>query len=685
MKHFQQTPRGLVSRTHIFVGLALLCAIGGANCAGRALASARPEPGVAVTVDDMMGVRDLYGLTISPDGKSLAVYETYLDVSDTAIEGRWLIFSTATGALRARSVSYDVVIDDVGLVNGEVPQWSADSQTLAFRVGSAAGPTLMTLSVDGISNVVRVGAGEAVGRFTFAHDGGLIVESIGTAGGFREAEDRERAQGVDVDTVDAAEPLFGNQYTGSTSATVRFESSNTRRWSVRLGQRKRYWRWDPASGAQLLGPDAAAMLGREKAPDDVGGYVLQNEGAAPNDRGMPSQQKRLAYNKNGRRAVCDDPRCVGRLIGIMGVDQEGAVLFSREGLSDTRAIYRWRPMGKITALTAEKGAVSASSRDGQQPCLLSGSAIYCVYSDPWTPPQIRRTSISDGRSSIVYSPNRPIPGLDALEIRQVHWQGPNPGPSSGVLVLPRHRAGPLPLVLSSYRCRGFLRGGVGFDALEYVLASRGVAVLCVALSQESTADSRPLGIHRRFAEEIASAVKYLAAAGIADPRRVAVSGRSLSAEAVTYAITHGQKFAAASSVGSSIADPIWSKMYDLSEGAFFPVALYYHHLSIDGGDAAEASPAMSAKNMDTPLLMQPPETEFRGSLEFYYALKKLRKPVEMIVYPDELHQIVQPRHMRLNAQRNIDWFMFWLMNQEDVDPGKAGQYERWRKMRPLAP
>lgn len=670
------------------VSLRLILASASLACGSTSAIALKPglvkHPGV--TIDNIMAVRDLYGLSISPDGRSIAAFETRLDANETSIMGCWLIISVTTGAVRARSAPYRVVMDDAGLVASEAPKWSPDSSAIAFRVGTEAGPKLMMLNVNGSATAVSLGAGEAVARFVYDRDGQLIIESAGTAEEFLAAENLERARGVNVDTVDAAEPLFGNQYTGSARATVRYENSSTRRWSVRLGEQKRYWRWNSETGGRLLPSGASDLFLPQKAAEDVGGYVLQNDGPAPNDRSMPPQLKRLAQKKDRGFVVCDDPRCRGRSIKIIGVDQASeAVLFTREGLSDTRGLYRWRPSEGVRTLFGERGALSGSSRDGQQPCLLSRSEIFCVYADPWTPPEITKTNISNGSTSVFYFANRPMAALKGLEIRQVAWRGPNPGLSSGVLVLPRNRTGRLPLVVSSYRCRGFLRGGVGFDALEYVLASRGIAALCVTLSEESLGDTRPLGIHRRFSEEIASGVKYLTDMGIADPDRVGVSGRSLSAEAISYAITHGQKFAAASAVGSSIADPIWSKLNDLSEGAFFPVALYYHHLAVDGSDAAETSPAMNAGDTSTPLLMQPPEKEFRGALEFYYALKKLKKPVEMIIYPDEEHQIAQPRHMRRNADRNLDWFLFWLMNEEDQDIGKKTQYANWRRMRASAP
>jgi hypothetical protein len=32
---------------------------------------------------------------------------------------------------------------------------------------------------------------------------------------------------------------------------------------------------------------------------------------------------------------------------------------------------------------------------------------------------------------------------------------------------------------------------------------------------------------------------------------------------------------------------------------------------------------------------------------------------------------------------SVDWFCFWLKNEEDPDPAKAEQYARWRDLRKL--
>jgi hypothetical protein len=37
----------------------------------------------------------------------------------------------------------------------------------------------------------------------------------------------------------------------------------------------------------------------------------------------------------------------------------------------------------------------------------------------------------------------------------------------------------------------------------------------------------------------------------------------------------------------------------------------------------------------------------------------------------------------ISLQSNVDWFTYWLKNEEDPDPKKSEQYARWRKLRLL--
>ena len=71
------------------------------------------------------------------------------------------------------------------------------------------------------------------------------------------------------------------------------------------------------------------------------------------------------------------------------------------------------------------------------------------------------------------------------------------------------------------------------------------------------------------------------------------------------------------------------------------------------------------------------------SMQWVTALRELKKPVEMFIYPNELHIKNQPKHRYEIYQRNVDWMKFWLKGEEDPDPAKAEQYRRWGELRVL--
>ena len=61
----------------------------------------------------------------------------------------------------------------------------------------------------------------------------------------------------------------------------------------------------------------------------------------------------------------------------------------------------------------------------------------------------------------------------------------------------------------------------------------------------------------------------------------------------------------------------------------------------------------------------------------------LGKPVEIFIYPNELHIKNQPKHRFEIYNRNLDWMRFWLQDYEDPNSSKSQQYARWRKLREL--
>lgn len=94
----------------------------------------------------------------------------------------------------------------------------------------------------------------------------------------------------------------------------------------------------------------------------------------------------------------------------------------------------------------------------------------------------------------------------------------------------------------------------------------------------------------------------------------------------------------------------------------------------------DLSTVLQAEHTSAPLLIESSPSEMLWSLEFYTKLKRIGKPVQLVIYPDEGHIYSQPVHRIASMQRNLDWFRFWLQSYEDGQPEKQEQYRLWRSL-----
>ena len=58
-----------------------------------------------------------------------------------------------------------------------------------------------------------------------------------------------------------------------------------------------------------------------------------------------------------------------------------------------------------------------------------------------------------------------------------------------------------------------------------------------------------------------------------------------------------------------------------------------------------------------------------------------KKPVDLIMLQAGTHVMTNPTQRLASETTNVDWFRFWLKGEEDRDPAKHPQYERWRALR----
>jgi len=143
---------------------------------------------------------------------------------------------------------------------------------------------------------------------------------------------------------------------------------------------------------------------------------------------------------------------------------------------------------------------------------------------------------------------------------------------------------------------------------------------------------------------------------------------------------------AAASVSSPRTSPLGYTLLSLYGESFFPRLRKYWQLGSPDETPERwrrLSPVFNLDKIRAPILMQLAEQEYVFSLEYAIPLMKDDR-AELYVFPDEAHFKFQPRHKAAVYERNLDWFKFWLLDKEDLDPAKREVYVRWHRMKARA-
>jgi hypothetical protein len=169
------------------------------------------------------------------------------------------------------------------------------------------------------------------------------------------------------------------------------------------------------------------------------------------------------------------------------------------------------------------------------------------------------------------------------------------------------------------------------------------------------------------------AVKAAIATGVVDPARVGIHGHSWGGYQTAFLVTQTDIFKTAIA-GAPLTDMI--SMYSLiyrntgggngaifesSQGRFF--GGYWDNLEA----YQRNSPVYHAKNVHTPLLMMANDkdgaVDQTQGIEYFNTLRRLNKPVILLEYKGENHNLRKPENMKDYTIRMKEWFDHYLMDK----------------------
>ena len=347
---------------------------------------------------------------------------------------------------------------------------------------------------------------------------------------------------------------------------------------------------------------------------------------------------------------------------------------------------------------------------------LAGNKSYLVgdYQDTTTPPQLFLYTAGSQEIQLLEKLNPQFDSLTIAPAQEITWKTAEGLTVDGLLLMPTSytEGTRYPLVIQTHAATGGFvcdSGETHFPSYIPQLAANAGMMYLLQTYPEDWNESEweahyPQGYPgiRGYGglQEAASAmdvwdsaVNALDQRGLIDPERVGIEGFSRKGWYVEFILAHAKTKYRAATVTDNV-------QYSLGEYWLNHTA---PHLSgydqLYGGPPygktlknwLDYSVSFNLDRIRTPVLMEEmgygasPTSDYgtfdlEASYEVFTGLNRLGKPVELYFYPNEQHQPDHPRARLATLQRNLDWYRFWLLNQERSPTEDPNQYARWRAL-----
>jgi dipeptidyl aminopeptidase/acylaminoacyl peptidase len=629
------------------------------------------------TVDDVMSIKGVGDIAISPDGKRIAYVVTERNTADNVNNSDvWIVSTTGGDARRVTS----------GPRADRAPQWSTDGSWLAF-ISDRTDRRAQVFGIDPSGGEAwQITKHEsAVSSFKLSPDSKRLVYTANSPDS-RAEQDLDKARGKAI-VRDSA-----------------YASDFARLWEVVFTEREpQIGRPVSPEGLHVSsfvwGPDSRQFAyGARPQPTLVsqrdGAVYLQSEPGAESRAltTMPGSEEVVAWTPTLGLVISASGEFQGTentklwTLSITGgqpvsltdaLDEDVNFVAATEkellveaSVKTTRALFRipiaqGKPAGPPQRVSGDRFNSSFQSVGGTV-AFISETAneppdVYASTGATFTPRRL--TSTNPQAAEFGHGAQRVVTWKSAADSESIE----------GVLTLPvGHREGTrVPLLVVVHG------GPAGLSSARYpsassaypvqVFASMGYAVL-----QPNFRGSTGYG--KRFRSlnhgdilgkdwiDVNSGVDAMIRTGIADSTKMGLMGWSYGGFQTFWGITQTRRFAAASA-GAGVNDLT----------AFFSQTDISDYLGMLLNSAPWEKPELylersayrKVKDVTTPLLIQSGEADRRvspeQSIQFYEAMKRIGKaPVKLVLYPGQGHGINDPRLSKDRMLRNVEWFSYWI-------------------------
>jgi len=646
--------------------------------------------GRSVTIDDLMGLRTIVDLRISPDGKRVAYAVSTPSFERNAHEGTIHVVAVSGG---------DPVrlAPETRVFAPRVPtprlRWSPDGSSVSFLGDVKGKPQVHAVSPANGPVRILTAAPEGVAAYEWSPDGKALFYLARDPA--PEEEIRRRKEGSFVIHADAPSPatrLWRQDVGGGLPLALTDPKRYVDSFSVSPAGDRIVFSASPVAGFPAQYQTRLFAVSASGGPARA---VVDRTGMNTSPRYSPDGRSIAFVTTNGRSELTasrslaiapTDGSAAPRTFSlddawasdvVWAADGRSVFLLTNDGTFGRRADMFDQPIvrvrvsdGHAERLVAGANFAPSASRDGR--------FLTFRHVEARTMGDVHVYDTSTGKTLSVTDVNPELRGLDPGTLEPVRWNSTDGAEIWGLLLTPPRRKPDERVPVLVY-CHGGPGGGVTWGMFPQFMQTVGQVDFypTAAMAGAGFAVFFPMprggagygeagqkaivndwgGIDYR---DIITGVDALVARGIADPDRLGVMGASYGGYLTDWIVTQTGRFKAASS-GESVCD--LADLYLLSDGGEFLDEYFGRPWEAPGSYTAH-SPITRVRNVTTPLLIQHGELDVRtpiaGAWKFYRTLKALGKAVELDVYPGSSHLYYAPFAERESMRRNLEWFQRWI-------------------------
>ena len=674
----------------------------------------------SITSAMIVQMRDITSVSVSPTGEFAAVGICYPNLRTNKREPSWVIVPLhGGGAPKTVSGGEEIYEPSApGATLSRQALWSRDGKWFFYLRRDGEEVQLWETRSDGSeSRQITHSSSDLIDLKRSADPDVFIVQLAPARALLRKAEEDEYREGILYDDrIDGHAPL--------TKTDLVIDRLRSVRLGIDAGTHKGEFRVPGWTGTTRVAFDVIRRELKTSVGTIPSAYDVSQNGSNPVKVVPLEPMTKDPYDYGGKYTLqlqpgieggptrnCEIAQCIANRITLLGWSQEGAEIYYladsiggalHNGSPMSAAIYAWNPHSNVVRLlhdTAREGTwgrlynLHGLRGLSFEPGPIAGREIVAAFTAADQPPRLESIDLDTGASHILFDPNAELRSLTRGRTAFHAWDTSLGYSGRGIMVLPDdYRPGErYPAVISSYSCGdGLLHGGGSDGAPEFVLAHQGYVAVCVDIRvREILARETDFArIYPIICGIVSGLIVDLTKEAMIDPARVGLTGQSLGANAGAYCISHSSDIAAAAFRHGSAFERERYELFDTSAWDRGPTGPYaWMHLpdprKDPGGRWDQLSVASRAQYINTPTLIQEDSREYLSALPLWSAMRDAGKPIEMFVFPDESHSLVQPIHRLVNYERQLDWFNFWLKHERSPMASKRGQYAQWDRLREL--